>query len=235
MAHDHGVEDGLLLERELILAEHRHAHAGEELDVARGGLELAAEDLHERGLPAAVRPDQAVAVPLPELHGDVLEQGLGPELDGQIGGGDHGVWSSGRRRRARARTEPPILGDRGGTTRTCGPTSGRATLRGGPGDGRMRTLPRCGRSRASRRPVRVTRSSCRSPVRAARDGARPPSPPSPPSRSAAGPARPVSSTGRRRPRRRPGRGTGAGSRARATAPRRPATRKPRPTSPTRPS
>jgi hypothetical protein len=46
-------------------------------------------DLHESGFAAAVRPDQPIAIPAAELHGDVREQGLGPELHGDTGGDDH--------------------------------------------------------------------------------------------------------------------------------------------------
>ena len=41
-------------------------------------------------LAGAVGPDQAVAVAVAELDGDVLEQGLGPELLGDVGCDEHG-------------------------------------------------------------------------------------------------------------------------------------------------
>ena len=41
-------------------------------------------------LPAAVGADQAIAVAFAKLDGDVLEQGLGPELHGDVGGDEHG-------------------------------------------------------------------------------------------------------------------------------------------------
>jgi len=52
--------------------------------VALGGGErqFAAQVLHDRGLAAAVRADQAIAAPTAEFCGDVGEQGLGPELHG---------------------------------------------------------------------------------------------------------------------------------------------------------
>ena len=59
-------------------------------DVAGGGFQLAGEDLHEGRLAGAVGADQAVAVAFAELDGDVLEQGLGPELHGDVGGDEHG-------------------------------------------------------------------------------------------------------------------------------------------------
>ena len=52
-------------------------------------LELAAEHLHERGFAAAVGADQAVAVAIGELDGDVFEERLGAELDGDVGSGEH--------------------------------------------------------------------------------------------------------------------------------------------------
>ncbi len=55
----------------------------------RTRLQLPAQDLHESGLAAAVRPDQPIAIPSAELHGDVREKGLGPELHGDAGGDDH--------------------------------------------------------------------------------------------------------------------------------------------------
>ena len=58
----------------------------------RARLQLAAQDLHERRLAAAVGADQAIAVPVAGLHGDVREKGLGPELHGHAEGDDH--WGS---------------------------------------------------------------------------------------------------------------------------------------------
>src|SRR5437016_3561355 len=54
-------------------------------------LQLPAQDLHESGLAAAVRPDQPIAIPAAELHGNIRKKGLGPELHGDTGGDDHVV------------------------------------------------------------------------------------------------------------------------------------------------
>ena len=54
----------------------------------RGRLEVAAQDLHERRLAAAVGADQAVAIAVAELDRDVLEQGLGAELHRDVGRGE---------------------------------------------------------------------------------------------------------------------------------------------------
>ena len=58
-------------------------------DIAGALLELAAEHLHERGFAAAVGADQAVAIAVGELDGDLFEERLGAELDGDVGGGKH--------------------------------------------------------------------------------------------------------------------------------------------------
>ena len=59
VAHDDGVDDAKFVEGELILAEDAEAlGAG---DRALGGLELAGEDLHQRGLAGAVGAGNRVA------------------------------------------------------------------------------------------------------------------------------------------------------------------------------
>ncbi|MCY1292592.1 hypothetical protein D9M70_418250 [compost metagenome] len=88
VAHDHGVDHRELLVGELILAQLAEAHVGLEHHLAGRGFEVVAEDLHESRFAAAVGTDQAVAVAVAELDGDVLEQGLGPELHGDVGCGD---------------------------------------------------------------------------------------------------------------------------------------------------
>ncbi len=89
VAHQHHVEHALVLEGELVLAQPSHPLAGVDRHRPRARLQLAAQDLHERRLAAAVGADQAVAVAAAELDGDVLEQGLGPELHGNAGDDDH--------------------------------------------------------------------------------------------------------------------------------------------------
>ena len=88
VAHDHGVDDPLVLEGELVLAQ--LAEPGARLDhhLPGGRFQVPAEDLHEGGLAAAVGADQPVAVTIAELDGDILEQRPGAELHGDIGGGD---------------------------------------------------------------------------------------------------------------------------------------------------
>jgi len=58
-------------------------------DSARCRHQIAAENFHEGGFAAAIGADQAVTVAITELHRDVLEQGLVPELHGNSGCCDH--------------------------------------------------------------------------------------------------------------------------------------------------
>ncbi len=90
MPHDHGIDHRIFLEGELVLTQLAKAYPGIQGHVARSGGQIAAQDLHECGLTAAVGPDQPVAVAAAELGGDVLKQRLGAELHGDIGGRDQG-------------------------------------------------------------------------------------------------------------------------------------------------
>jgi len=89
VALQHHVEHPLGLVRELVLAQPPDPLVRVDRHRPGGRLELPAEDLHERGLSRAVRPDEAVAVPAPELHRDVGEKDLRPELHGNAGSDDH--------------------------------------------------------------------------------------------------------------------------------------------------
>jgi len=91
VAHDHGIQHRIILEGELILTQLAKALVGVHRDVTRGRLQIAAEDFHERGFAAAVGADQTVAVAVAEFDRDVLEQGLGPELHGDVGGSDQNI------------------------------------------------------------------------------------------------------------------------------------------------
>ena len=90
VTHDHGVDHAELFVGKLVLAQLTQTHVLFEHDLAAGGLQLAAKDLHEGRLAAAVGTDQAVAVAVAEFDGDVFEQRLGAKLHGDVGGGDHG-------------------------------------------------------------------------------------------------------------------------------------------------
>ncbi|MNE08901.1 hypothetical protein D3C80_1015630 [compost metagenome] len=94
VAHDHGVDHGKFFVGELVLAQFTQTHVRLEHDLACGRLQVAAEDFHEGRLAAAVGADQAVAVAVVELDRDVLEQGLGAELHGDVSGGDQRAYLS---------------------------------------------------------------------------------------------------------------------------------------------
>jgi hypothetical protein len=85
----HHIEDALILVAELILIQLAEAHPGLQHHIAGARVEIAAQDLHERGFAAAVSADQAVSVAVREFYGDLLEQRLGAELHGNIGSGEH--------------------------------------------------------------------------------------------------------------------------------------------------
>lgn len=84
MAHDHRIDDAEVLVGELVLAQLAQAHVGFQHDLAGARLQVVAEDLHEGRLAATVGADQAVAVAVAELDGNVLEQRLGAELHGDV-------------------------------------------------------------------------------------------------------------------------------------------------------
>ena len=90
VTHDHGIDHAELFVSKLVLAQLTQAHVLLQHDLAAGRLQLAAEDLHEGRLAAAVGADQAVAVAVAKFDGDVFEQRLGAKLHGDVGGGDHG-------------------------------------------------------------------------------------------------------------------------------------------------
>ncbi|MCY1530834.1 hypothetical protein D9M68_660400 [compost metagenome] len=92
VAHHDDVQHAQVFERELVLAQLAQAHARLQRHVARRRLQVTADDLHEGRLAGPIGPDQPVAVAFPELDADVLEKGFGTELDGEIGGGYHGVF-----------------------------------------------------------------------------------------------------------------------------------------------
>ena len=90
VAHHHHIQHALVFKGELVLAQLADTVVGIDGHLAAGLLQIAAENLHEGGLAATVGADEPVAVAFAELDGNVFEQGLGPELHGDIGGDDHG-------------------------------------------------------------------------------------------------------------------------------------------------
>src|SRR5690606_38063497 len=69
MTHDDGVDGSEVFISELVLAQDADALVSIHADVARGGLELAAEYLHEGGFTGPVGADQAIAVASTEAQG----------------------------------------------------------------------------------------------------------------------------------------------------------------------
>ena len=86
VAHDHGIDDAELIEGELILAQ--DAEFLGPGDGALGRLDLAGEDLHERGLAGAVGAGDGVAAARQERAGDVFEQNSGAEAHGDVVDGE---------------------------------------------------------------------------------------------------------------------------------------------------
>ena len=77
VAHDDGVDDAILVERVLILAQHTELAWPHDRAALRLG--LARQQLHERGFSRAVRARQAVATARRERCRDILEEDLRPE------------------------------------------------------------------------------------------------------------------------------------------------------------
>lgn len=88
MAHDHSVHDRATLVGKLVLAQLTQANVRLQHDLARRRLKIATEDLHQSGFSAAVSPDQAVAIAVTKLGGNIFKQGFSPELHGDIGSRD---------------------------------------------------------------------------------------------------------------------------------------------------
>ena len=73
VSHYDRVEDGLLIESELILAENRNSLPRTDDNLALVRFSFTGEDLQKSGLAGAVRADQAVAVTGSELDVDVFK------------------------------------------------------------------------------------------------------------------------------------------------------------------
>ena len=101
-AHDH-VEHPVVLIAELVLVQLAQPHARLQHHIARGGLEVAAQHLHQCGFAAAVGADETIAVAIVEFDRHLLEQRLRAELDGDIGSLQHLPITSGPRPLGRTR------------------------------------------------------------------------------------------------------------------------------------
>ena len=96
MAHHHHIQHTHVLVGELILAQLAQTFAFVQHHLAGTLLQISTEDFHESGFAATVRADQAVAVAVAELDGDIFKQGLCPELHGDVCGGKHAKPNSGK-------------------------------------------------------------------------------------------------------------------------------------------
>jgi len=86
--HEHDLEDGDLVECEVILPQERERRPRLAMHHPRRRLDVAREDLGR--LAGAVRADEAVAVAREELDVHVLEEFAAAELDAETGSADHG-------------------------------------------------------------------------------------------------------------------------------------------------
>ena len=113
MTHHHHVEHAQLLVGELVLLQLAEALAGRRsIRFPRAGLQVSAENFHEGRLAAAVGADQAIAIAVAELDGNVFEQRLCAELHGDVGRRQQGIsvrWASRLGRTAATRRKPGIL------------------------------------------------------------------------------------------------------------------------------
>ena len=87
--HDDRVDDRLIIEGELVLAQDRDPLPGADGDLALVLLHIAGKDLEKGRFPGAVGADDAVAVPRRELDVDVFEQHPLAVGKGDVGNVDH--------------------------------------------------------------------------------------------------------------------------------------------------
>jgi hypothetical protein len=85
MAHHDAIDHEAILESELILAQFADPLAGIDTHIAGRRLQVAPQYFHKGGLARAVGPDEAITIAIAKLDGNVFEQGLGPELHGDVG------------------------------------------------------------------------------------------------------------------------------------------------------
>ena len=93
MAHYHGVDYRELLEGKLVLIESADALVGRGRDIACRRDQAAVENFHKCRFATSIRADEAVTVAVAKFDRDVLEEWLGGELHGDIGGRDHWGYS----------------------------------------------------------------------------------------------------------------------------------------------
>ena len=76
VAHDDGLQNGVLVVHGLVLLQHAHTGLGVDVDRALGGFDLPGDDFQKRGFARAVGADDAVAVAAGELQVRLGEQDL---------------------------------------------------------------------------------------------------------------------------------------------------------------
>ena len=74
----------MVFKRKLVLAQLADALIGVHRHIAGAGHQIATQNFHKSGFAAAVGANQAVAIAVAELDGNVFKQGLSPELHGDI-------------------------------------------------------------------------------------------------------------------------------------------------------
>ena len=89
VAHEHAVEDPLVLVGEVVLLEDPDLELLGDLHGALVGLLLARDDLEQRRFPGPVGPDERVALAWIEAHRDVLEEDFRAEPFGELVERDH--------------------------------------------------------------------------------------------------------------------------------------------------
>jgi hypothetical protein len=89
MAHDYGIENGVLVKGELILVEHRYALSRPFANLAPIWHKLPCQYLQKSGFASAVRPYKAVAVSRDKFDINVLEDDLLTIGESYIGCGYH--------------------------------------------------------------------------------------------------------------------------------------------------
>ena len=91
MSHEHGVEHGLVVKFEVVLAQDGESFSGTHFHAAFGGFQLSGDGSQKSGFSCAVRTDDTVDVSVCELHVHVLVEDAFPELDGEVGKCNHVV------------------------------------------------------------------------------------------------------------------------------------------------
>ena len=82
VAHQYGVEYGVLIPLEVVLTEHGESLVGAKGDTALGGLQIATDSAQEGGLACSIGTNDSVDVSVSELQVDILVQHSFSKLNG---------------------------------------------------------------------------------------------------------------------------------------------------------